>query len=184
MDTIALLSDGADIVDRALDEPTRLDTVKRIIARQWPSTEIQGMLVSLAAELDAPFSAVTLLDGSEQHYLVTNGGPMESCSRDMSYCQYVIATGEFLAVSDAARQNPWKRLHRLPIGRKPLQSYLGSPLRVDGQVLGATCVIDVRPRTWTSDEQYEVYRVGRKVAETLESGLRLQPGPQAPTQQG
>lgn len=156
-------------VDNAMDDPDRLAVVRRIVKAQWPIPEAQALLTELAADRDVPFAAATLLDGSEQHFLATNGGPLQSCSRDASHCQYVIASGTFLAICDTASSPLWRRTTRRRINGKPLQAYLGVPLRVHGQVLGAVCLVDTKPRPeWTSDDQYEAYRTARRISEHLE----------------
>lgn len=159
---------SADAVEEALLNVQRLLVVDRIVRKQWPVPEVQEMLVDLAAYVDAPFAAATMLDGTTQHFLATNGGPMETCSRDTSHCQYVITTGTFLAIHDAATEVPWKQRARNIILGKRLQAYLGVPLKVDGQVIGAVCVVDTEAHEWTPDEQFETYRVARKVSEILE----------------
>lgn len=163
----------AALVDAALDDPTRLAVVQRILGHGWPSTAVQDCLVGLAEEVGVPFTAATLLDGSEQHFLATNGGPIESCSRDSSHCQYVIASGTFLAINDMGVDPVWRRLLRVAVRGRPIQAYLGVPLKVHGQVLGAVCCVDTSPREeWSTDDQYATYRVARQVSAVLEEALR------------
>lgn len=166
---IEALAGGMEFVEKAVNDPARLAVVTRIIkSAGWPSQQVQTVLTALADDLECQFSAATLIDGSHQHFLATNNGPLEACSRDASHCQYVIATGSFLAINSADASPLWRRLARLGIGGKPLQAYLGAPLRVEKQVLGAVCVVDTEPREWTSEDQYAVYAASRKVAGILE----------------
>lgn len=158
-------------VDATLDDPGRLSVTQRVIAVQWPRPELQTMLDELAGVVRVPFTAATLLDGSEQHFLATNGGPVASCSRETSHCQYVIATGRFLAIADTQASPLWSRLHRQMLGRKPLQAYLGFPLRVLDQTIGAVCAVDVVRHDWSTDDQFAVYDTARRAGLLLERGL-------------
>lgn len=65
-------------------------------------------------------------------------------------CAFVAVTGTPLAVSDL-REDPHFRQHALD-STPHLAAYLGLPLLVRGQSIGAICVMDDKVRRWTQEE--------------------------------
>ena len=84
--------------------------------------------------------------GLPEPYLRTRETPLSH-----SFCQYTVATREPLVVSDA-RDDPVLR-DNLAVPELGVVAYAGVPLITrEGHALGALCVVDQRPRTWTSDQ--------------------------------
>lgn len=84
-----------------------------------------------------------------------------------SFCQHVVISGEPFVVTNA-NDDPLvaKNLAVMELG---VIAYAGVPLRAgdDGQVVGALCAIDHKPRVW-SDEQVEDLRtLSAEVADQL-----------------
>jgi hypothetical protein len=81
----------------------------------------------------------------------------------------VVRDGVPLAVTEAARDErvPQELVERYGIG-----AYLGVPLVVAGQTLGSLCVIDVRPREFTSVQLQALAAIGERARADSE-----QPGP-------
>ncbi|MBC7869915.1 MAG: GAF domain-containing protein, partial [Chitinophagaceae bacterium] len=68
-----------------------------------------------------------------------------------SFCQHVVATGQPLVITDA-REHPLV-YDNLAIPDLNVIGYLGIPLETsDGYGLGSFCVIDGKPREWTTEE--------------------------------
>lgn len=93
----------------------------------------------------APVVLVSFID-SERQWLKARIG-MDACSapRDISFCTHVVEQGSAIWVENTALDprfitNPY-------VAREPgVRFYAGAPIRVDGQVIGTVCVIDVEPR--------------------------------------
>jgi PAS domain S-box-containing protein len=65
-----------------------------------------------------------------------------------TFCQYSLNAREALVVRDTRHDLRFRPMPAL--GGQPVRAYLGLPLvDADGDVLGALCVIDVKPRDWT-----------------------------------
>src|SRR3954467_10191470 len=114
-------------------------------------------LAGLAARiLNAPVALVSAIDRDRQFFKSCLGLPEPWATRrdsplTHSFCQHVVAAREPLVVSDA-RQDPQLR-NNLAIRDFGVIAYLGVPLITrDGHALGTLCVIDHKPRTWTSDQ--------------------------------
>ncbi len=123
--------------------------------------------------LDVPVSLVSLVDASRQYFPGMTGlqgpdGPLRETPLSHSFCQYVVATGEQLVVTDA----PEHALvcDNLAIPDLGVVGYAGMPLTdEDGQVLGSLCAIDTKPRSWTEVELDTL----RDVAASVSAELRL-----------
>jgi GAF domain-containing protein len=106
--------------------------------------------------LDAPVALVSLVDSDRQFFKSCLGLPEPWASQRQtplshSFCQHAVASREPLLVDDSRehellRDNPAIR----DIG---VIAYAGIPLiDADGHALGTLCVIDSRPRHWTTHQ--------------------------------
>ena len=157
-------------VNAALDNPGRSDAAQRLLAAlpTKPLGGIEVALSGLAQRLQVPITAATVLDGATQHFIATSAGPHPPEPRETSHCQYVIASGEPLCISDVATDTVFSKLARLLLSGQPLNAYLGYPLHYEGHVVGAVCAVDVRARVWSPDDQYEVLVAVRDVEVLLD----------------
>ena len=114
-------------------------------------------LARLASKvLNAPVALVSLVDADRQFFKSCLGLPEPWATQrgtplSHSFCQHAVASREPLIVDDSRehdllRDNPAIR----DIG---VIAYAGIPLiDADGHALGTLCVIDSRPRHWTTDQ--------------------------------
>ncbi len=84
-----------------------------------------------------------------------------------SFCQHVVTSGEPFVVSNA-NDDPLvaKNLAVMELG---VIAYAGVPLRAgdDGQVVGALCAIDHKPRVWSEEQVEELRTLSAEVADQL-----------------
>jgi len=136
--------------------PARLAALRRLGLLDTPAEAGFDRLGRLAQKfLAAPVALVTLVDDERQFFKSCLGLPepwasWRSTPLSHSFCKHVVNTDVPLMVTDA-RTNP---LFRENLGVRDLDiiAYLGVPLRVQDQVLGSFCVIDSKPREWTSEQ--------------------------------
>ena len=106
--------------------------------------------------LNAPVALVSLVDADRQFFKSCLGLPEPWASErgaplSHSFCQHAVASREPLVVDDARehellRDNP-------AIRDMGVVAYAGIPLiDADGHALGTLCVIDSRPRHWTTHQ--------------------------------
>jgi GAF domain-containing protein len=106
--------------------------------------------------LNAPVALVSLVDRHRQFFKSCLGLPEPWASRrgsplTHSFCQHAVASREPLLVSDA-REHPLLK-DNLAIRDMGVIAYAGIPLLDgDGFALGTLCVIDSRPRHWTTHQ--------------------------------
>ena len=114
-------------------------------------------IARLAAQvLNAPVALVSLVDADRQFFKSCLGLPEPWASKretplSHSFCQHAVAAREPLIVDDAREDEV---LHdNLAIRDMGVIAYAGIPLiDADGNALGTLCVIDSRPRHWTSHQ--------------------------------
>ena len=126
---------------RALDAMHVLDT-----PREPEFERITSLVKSI---FDAPVVAVTLIDRRRQWFKSIQGLEVKETPRDVAFCDHTIREYRCLKVEDA-RDDPRFRDNPLVTGDPGIRSYLGAPLITeDGYMLGALCVIDFQPRTFS-----------------------------------
>ena len=105
--------------------------------------------------LGAPVALISLVDDHRQFFKSAVGLAEPWASRretplSHSFCQHVVRNAEPLVVSDA-RRHPLLR-DNPAIRDLNVVAYAGVPLTVDGEAIGAFCVIDDKPRDWPAGE--------------------------------
>lgn len=127
-------------------------------------------LVVLAARIcGTPISLITLGDQEEACVKAHHGIGAGDVPRALSFCTHVLAkSGEFLLVPDAAldlrfADNPFVT------GSPAVRFYASAPLCTpEGNVIGTLCVIDVVPRSLSTDQAGALRVLGRQVVAQLE----------------
>lgn len=143
--------------EAALRDPARLEALTRTGLLDAPPDAAFDRLTNMAARvLNAPVALVSLIDDDRQFFASCVGLPEPwSSTRETplshSFCQHPVSTREPLLISDA-REDP-RVQDNLAIRDLGVIAYAGFPLiDAQGYVLGSLCVIDHKPRTWTSDQ--------------------------------
>lgn len=147
----------------AVRDPARLAALEATGATRRPHRPALDRLAHVAARvLNAPGGVVSLVDADREVWGGCFGIDTEPWASDRetplshSFCQYAVAAREPLVVSDA-REHPM--LKDSPAIRDlGVIAYLAVPLiTTGGHALGALCVIDRKPRSWTT-EQVEILK--------------------------
>jgi GAF domain-containing protein len=106
--------------------------------------------------LNAPVALVSLVDADRQFFKSCLGLPEPWASEreaplTHSFCQHAVASREPLLVDDAREHELLS--DNLAIRDMSVIAYAGIPLiDPDGHALGTLCVIDSRPRHWTTHQ--------------------------------
>ncbi|HQS97394.1 MAG: hypothetical protein B7X90_16460 [Novosphingobium sp. 17-62-19] len=125
---------------------------------------------------DCPMAVVSALDTDCQHFLVRRGIAAEQTPIGQSFCRIAVAQDSLLVVPDTHldarfRENP------LVTGDPNIRFYAGAPLRLrlhpDAPTtgIGAFCIIDSKPRTFTSADSARLISFARGVEAMLQSRL-------------
>ena len=153
-------------------EEERLSALDGFRVLDTPQEETFDRLTRLTARfLDAPISLISLIDRERQWFKSCFGWDQRETSRGISFCTHVVSAGDLLIVPDATL-DPRFSTNPLVTGDHHIRAYAGAPLRSrDGFVLGALCVLDIAPRSFSKLEIDTLTELAAVVVDELE--LRL-----------
>lgn len=149
-----------DYQDAGLREAVRTDPARiaAVHATGLLDTEIEEVfdrLTRLAVRLlDVPASFISLVDADRDFYKSACGfGEPLASVREITgptFCHFTVQRTDPLVIPDTAAD---PRYRDVPTVRSlGVAAYVGIPLVIEGQTVGAFCTIDTRPRDWTDDE--------------------------------
>ncbi|MEO7964485.1 MAG: ATP-binding protein, partial [Gemmatimonadaceae bacterium] len=135
--------------------PTRLAALRRTALLDSAIDEAFDRLTRLAVRLlDIPAAFISLVDENRDFYKSACGfGEPLAAVRELTgptFCHFAIRSVEPLVIPDTAGD---PRYRDVPTVKSlGVAAYVGIPLVVDGEVIGAFCAVDVKPRDWTERE--------------------------------
>lgn len=149
------------------------------LLEQLLSSGDQGLhdLVEAGSALfDCPMAVVSVLDGDCQRFLARRGVDADQTPIEQSFCRIAVALDSLLVVPDTHldtrfRDNP------MVTGDPHVRFYAGTPIRVSphpdapAQGIGAFCIIDSRPRTFSEADSARLVSFARGVEAMLQSRL-------------
>lgn len=151
-------------------EESRLAALRRYNILDTPSEKDFDDLVKLAARIcKAPMSLVSLVDKDRQWFKGRHGVDVSETPRRLSFCAHTILHPEkTMVVTDATRDERFAD-NDLVRGGLHLRAYAGAPLVTgEGHALGTLCVLDTKPREWTTEEKEALQVLSRQVMVQLE----------------
>lgn len=138
-------------------DPERLKALRDTQLLDTPVEEVYDRLTRLAMNLlNAPVAQISLVDSERQFFKSAHGWdePWASAREtplSHSICQHAVDAREPLVIEDA-RDHPLVR-DSLAVRDLGVVAYAGVPLiTAAGYALGTLCVIDRKPRAWTSEQ--------------------------------
>ncbi|MDB4890354.1 MAG: sensor signal transduction histidine kinase [Gemmatimonadetes bacterium] len=178
----ATTSDEADPLHRVLSDPARVAMVEASGLLDSEREERFDRLTRLATKLlDVPAAFLTVVDES-RIFAKSMCGFDETVvvSREQSeltFTHHTLQSATPLVISDATSDKRYANI--VTIERLGVIAYVGIPLVLEGQAIGALSVIDSKPRVWSAEDvqslcdlaaialdEIELRVVRRKSAET------------------
>ncbi len=167
------LAEQGEAPARPADEEERLLALERSgLLGEDREPVLDHITERLARVFEAPVVAITLVDRESQRFKAHTGLPAEleaegAIPRDLSICSHVVAANGLVIVRDLKRD---RRFAGNPLLLKHgIRFYAGTPVRgLDGQPLGALCVMDTSPRGFSKREQRMLEENAAEVAEEIE----------------
>jgi signal transduction histidine kinase len=145
------------VVHPRLTDPKRLAAVYRLGVLDSDPEEVFDRLTRIAASIvGAPIALCTIIAPDRQFFKSSFGLPEPFASVRQtplthSFCQHVVTGMRPLIVPNAV-EDPRLKNSRA-VTEFHISSYAGMPLlSADGEAIGSFCVIDVKPREWTTKE--------------------------------
>ncbi len=133
----------------APDEPARLRTLAEYdgSGATEPSPELDEITRLAARLFDVPNAFLNVIDAQEHRFISAVGPRPNPIPRSQSPCAHVVAGRGPMVVADA-RMDPRFSANPLVTAPEGMRFYAGAPLvsPMDGQPLGALCVVDTRVR--------------------------------------
>lgn len=147
-----------------------------------PDSILDACIEEAARLSGAPIALVSLVMRHVQLFRAHRGLPPElalSCatSRRSSFCQFAVRDERPFLVEDAVGD---PRVPKELVERYGIQAYAGVPVRVDGQVLGTLCVIDVQPRRFEPALVEALAALGARVGARLAELVSAEEPPEGP----
>lgn len=132
--------------------------------------KLQSIVEEAAKDLDTPIALVTLVMEHIQFFKAHYGLPEDlaqsrGTDRDVSFCQYVVGKEQPLIVEDARRD---ALMPQELVEKYDVIAYMGMPIRVNGNVVGSLCVIDTKPRVFSSEQKRELEKLALLVNARLD----------------
>lgn len=177
-----LLADYSHLYDAAgpgpvlhpFDEVDRLAALHALEILDSPRDEVLDNLARMAASAcRAPIALLSVVDADRAWMKAAAGLKVGEMPRNLTLCQYVVATATNLVVKDIAR-DPRFRTNPLTRATPAFAAYAGVPLRTKaGHTLGALCAVDSVPRAFDDSQIEALERMADLVMARFDSRAQL-----------
>ena len=149
-------------------ERRRLSTLRALNVLDSAPEAFSDAVVSAAASiLNAPRAAISLVDASRQWFKGSCGLADEETPRDVSFCAHAISAGPEPFVIDDTWKDARFASNPLVVAPPYIRFYAGFPLIVNGEAIGALCVMDDRPRVLGAEERERLQELAQGTAAWL-----------------
>jgi hypothetical protein len=167
---------GMQAPDIPENELERLDALRELGLVSARGEHFDRLAARVAEAFETPIALVSLIDKEHQVWPGASGLPDDmndsrQSSRETSICGHVVAADEPIVVEDVSKdprfaENPF-------LIEKGIRFYAGAPLRTSsGHVLGSLCVIDTKPRTFSSKDQKLLQTIADELMAKVEAEHR------------
>lgn len=158
------------MIDLANENPSRLAGLNPKLMAESEDETLASIVREAAADLGAPMAMVSLVLDQIQFFKAHTGLPDDLAAsrglrREASFCQFVVRDGATFEVIDAAEA---ETLPQHIVEDYGIRSYLGVPISVGDQILGALCVLDTKPREFDQNERTILTALAKRVNTRLE----------------
>lgn len=155
---------SSSIVLDGPDEQARLGVLRSLGLLDTPREERFERITRLAqAIFGVPIAIISLIEADRQWFKSCVGIDVQGTGRDVAFCAHTIMQAGPIQVPDT-HLDPRFRDNPLVLGEPRVRSYLGLPLTVRGQRIGAIALVGQEPRTYT-DGEIDVFRGLAAIAE-------------------
>jgi hypothetical protein len=158
-----------DRIDALGPRPDRLSAFTGDLLSQTEDEELKAIVEKAAQDLSTPIALVNLVLEHIQFFKAHHGLPKDLVAargthRDVSFCQYVVRLGEPFEVTDAEKD---ERIPQQLVKHYGIRSYLGMPIVANEEIVGSLCVIDYKPRDFTSKDRRQLREIADLVNHRL-----------------
>jgi predicted PurR-regulated permease PerM len=159
------------------DDATRVDALIATQVLEGDKREALDALAKRAAEVfNTGIAVISTIDKDREYFVGQSGkfpkaitdeaGALLPMVREHAICNYVVGDDEALVVPDIERDPRFADNETIKLW--DVRFYAGAPLRIaDGQIIGALCILDSKPRTLEGDEVTLLETMAAHVAATI-----------------
>jgi len=150
------------------DELDRLDALRELLILDTDPEPVFDAIVRCAvAFTGSPIALVSLVDEARQWFKARIGLDARITTREVAFCAHTILSDSPLVVPNAERDERFVD-NPLVTAAPFIKSYLGAPVTTPlGHRIGTLCVIDHRPRDWSTEEIALIQNLAALVSEVL-----------------
>jgi len=143
----------------------------RQLLAEMEDDQLQAIVEEAAKDLNTPIALVTMVMEHVQFFKAHYGlsgdlAATRGTDRDVSFCQFVVASEQPFEVQDARLD---KALPQELVDKYDIRAYLGMPIRYQDTVVGSLCVLDTKPRKFSAKEQKELSELAKHVNDRLDA---------------
>ena len=166
---------GPQSAHAAVLDPDRLAAVLATGLLDTDAEEAFDRLTRLAVRLvGVPAAFVSLVDADRDFYKSACGfGEPLATARELAgptFCHFTVARATPLVIPDTAADPVYREVPT--VRTLGVAAYVGVPLLVGGQAVGAFCAIDTRPHAWTPEEVEVLVELAASAQRELELRAR------------
>lgn len=151
----SVLSEDAPVRSETVDERARLAALRELRPVEGsPDKNVQSIVASALGLFGAEGAYFTIIDADRQQVAAAAGLAAElmELQRADAFCAVTIEQSRILVVEDA-RLDPRFSDKPFVAGSPGVRFYAGYPIEApDGHRIGSMCIIDTKPRTFSTDE--------------------------------
>ena len=165
-------SDPMAAAPQTENEEQRITAIRQLELLSGQSRLFDEVAAKVATAFGTAIALVTVVDEEHQHWAGAVGLPekLDACrmsDRETSICGHVVAANDTLIIEDVAKDprfanNPF-------LLENGIRFYAGAPLRTSaGTALGSLCVIDLKPRTFSPEDERVLQEMARHLMIKIE----------------
>ena len=136
-----------------------------------PEKEFDDITLLAAQICQTPISHISFIGSNHLFYKAQVGFDTDVAARDTSFCTKLLLQNEALEVVDALLDPRFKNNEYVK-GPANIRYYAGFPLKIDGYIIGALCVLDKVARKLTSEQYFAMQVLSNQVVKLLELRLK------------
>ncbi|WP_334019501.1 sensor domain-containing diguanylate cyclase [Alteromonas sp. S015] len=149
-----------------MDDKNRLKIIDEFILNNEVPLDLNDLMVLLAGAYKMPIALIGIVGEFDEVFKARFGTSLNKVSREHGFCGHVVQERKQFVINNA-REDARFLNNPLVTGEPHICFYAGTPIEINGQVIGAVCLIDTVPRE--IDEQFlEVLnRIGALVSQHI-----------------
>jgi PAS domain S-box-containing protein len=155
--------------EAGVEEGRLRDLARLRILDTGPEEAFDDVVALAAAQTGCPIAVITLVDSVRGWFKASQGIEAAELPRVQTFCAHAILSDRVLSVADATQDPRFQHLD-VVTGEPHVRAYLGMPLTTArGHRIGALCVVDTTPRSFTPQHETQLRLLARIVGQLLET---------------